>query len=194
MCRKIAVVTGTRAEYGLLYLTMKEIQTDPDLQLQVIVTGMHLSHEFGSTWKDIVNDGFEIDAKVDMLLSGDSPSAIAKSIGLGTIGFADALEKLRPDLMLVLGDRYEILSAVSAALPFKIPVAHMCGGESTEGAFDDSIRHAITKMSHLHFASNEVYRNRIIQMGEIPENVFSFGDTGVENIKKIHFREFLPFG
>ena len=185
MCKRIAVVTGTRAEYGLLYWIMKEIQSDPDLELLVMATGMHLSHEFGSTWENIINDGFCIDAKVEMLLSSDSPVAIAKSVGLGTIGFADALERLRPDLMLVLGDRYEILSAVSAALFLRIPVAHMCGGELTEGAFDDSIRHAVTKMSHLHFASTETYKNRIMQMGENPENVFYLGSTGVENIKKI---------
>jgi len=185
MCRRIAVVTGSRAEYGLLKLTMKEIKSDSDLILQTIVTGMHLSREFGSTWKLIEDDGFSIDARVDMFLSGDSPIDIAKNIGHGTIGFADALERLKPDLMLVLGDRYEILAAVSAAVPLGIPVAHMCGGESTEGAYDDYFRHAITKMSHLHFAQTELFRRRIIQMGESPEIVFSFGSPGIESIERL---------
>lgn len=184
MSRKIAVVTGTRAEYGLLYWLMKEIQGDSDLQLQLIVTGAHLSLEFGSTWKEIEADGFSIDAKVEMLLSSDTPVAVAKSVGLGTIGFADALDRLKPDIMVALGDRYEILSAVTAATILRIPVAHLHGGESTEGAIDEAIRHAVTKMSHLHFTAAEPYRRRVVQMGESPDRVFCFGAPGLEYMKR----------
>src|SRR6185369_7739587 len=183
--RKICVVTGTRAEYGLFYWLMKEIQADTDLQLQIIVTGMHLSPEFGLTYRTIEEDSFTIDAKVEMLLSSDTPVGIAKSIGLGVIGFADALEHLRPDVMVVLGDRYEILAATQAALVASIPVAHIHGGETTEGAIDESIRHAITKMAHLHFTAAEAYRSRVIQLGEYPETVFNVGALGVENIKRL---------
>jgi UDP-N-acetylglucosamine 2-epimerase (non-hydrolysing)/GDP/UDP-N,N'-diacetylbacillosamine 2-epimerase (hydrolysing) len=183
--RKICVVTGTRAEYGLLYWLMKEIQADEELILQIVVTGMHLSPEFGLTYKVIESDGFAFDAKVEMLLSSDTPVGITKSIGLGVIGFADALDRLKPDIMVVLGDRYEILAAVQAALFAKIPVAHLSGGEKTEGAIDESIRHAITKMSHYHFVAAEEYRQRVIQMGENPERVFNFGDPGVDNIGKL---------
>ena len=152
--RKICVVTGTRAEYGLLYWLMKEIQADDELDLQLIVTGMHLSPEFGLTYKVIEADGFVIDAKVEMLLSSDSPVGIGKSVGLGVIGFADAFDRLKPDLLVVLGDRFEMLAAAQAALIAKIPLAHIAGGDVTEGAFDESIRHSITKMSHLHFVTN----------------------------------------
>lgn len=183
--RKICVVTGTRAEYGLLYWLMKEIQADAELQLQIIVTGMHLSPEFGLTYKTIEEDGFAIDVKVEMLLSSDTPVGIAKSIGLGVIGFADALDRIKPDIMVVLGDRYEILAAVQAALVAKIPVAHIHGGETTEGAIDESIRHAITKMSHLHFVAAEQYRTRVIQLGEHPDSVFNVGALGIENIKRL---------
>lgn len=183
--RKICVVTGTRAEYGLLYWLMKEIQTDSDLQLQLIVTGMHLSPEFGLTYKTIEEDGFFIDEKVEMLLSSDTPVGIAKSIGLGVIGIADALDRLKPDIMVALGDRYEILAAAQAALVAKIPVAHIHGGETTEGAIDESIRHAITKMSHLHFVAAEPYRTRIIQLGEHPDTVYNVGALGIENIKRL---------
>lgn len=183
--RKICVVTGTRAEYGLLYWLMKEIQADKDLHFQLVVTGMHLSPEFGLTYRAIEDDGFTIDAKVEMLLSSDTPSGIAKSIGLGVIGFADALASLCPDIMVVLGDRYEILAAVQAALVTRIPVAHIHGGETTEGAIDESIRHAITKMSHLHFVAAEPYRNRVIQLGEHPDTVFNVGALGIENIKRL---------
>ena len=183
--RKICVVTGSRAEYGLLSGLMRAIQEDKELQLQVIATNMHLSPEFGLTYREIEKDGFRIDKKVQMLLSSDTPNATTKSVGLATIGFADAYEDLQPDLLVVLGDRFEILAAVSAALFFKIPVAHLHGGEITEGAYDDCIRHAITKMSHLHFTSTEAYRQRVIQLGEQPDRVFYMGAIGVENIKRV---------
>jgi len=183
--RKICIVTGTRAEYGLLYWLMKEIQADPDLQLQLIATGMHLSPEFGLTYRTIEDDDFIIDAKVEMLLSSDTPVGIAKSIGLGVIGFADALERLQPDILVVLGDRYEILAATQAALVARIPVAHLHGGETTEGAIDENIRHAITKMSHLHFVAAEPYRTRVIQLGEHPDTVFNVGALGIENINRL---------
>lgn len=183
--RKLCFVTGTRAEYGLLYWLMKEIQADTDLQLQLVVTGMHLSPEFGLTYRTIEEDGFTIDAKVEMLLSSDTPVGITKSIGLGVIGFADALERLKPDIMVALGDRYEILAAAQAALVARIPVAHIHGGETTEGAIDESIRHAITKMSHLHFVAAEPYRTRVIQMGEHPDTVRNVGALGIENIKRL---------
>lgn len=183
--RKICIVTGTRAEYGLLYWLMKEILADTDLELQLIVTGMHLSPEFGLTYRTIEEDGFEIKAKVEMLLSSDTPVGIAKSIGLGVIGFADALERLKPDVMVALGDRYEILAAAQAALVARIPVAHIHGGETTEGAIDESIRHAITKMSRLHFVAAEPYRTRVIQLGEHPDTVFNVGALGIENIKRL---------
>lgn len=183
--RKICIITGSRAEYGLLSGLMRVIKNDPILDLQIIATNMHLSPEFGLTYREIEKDGFYINKKVEMLLSSDTSNATVKSVGLGTIGFADAYEDLRPDLIVVLGDRFEILAAVSAALFYKIPVAHLHGGEITEGAYDDCIRHAITKMSHLHFTSTEEYRKRVIQLGEQPDRVFHVGAIGVENIKKI---------
>jgi len=183
--RKICVVTGSRAEYGLLSGLMRAIKNDSELELQIIATNMHLSPEFGLTYRDIVQDGFVINKKVVMLLSSDTPNATAKSVGLGFIGFADAYEDLQPDMVVVLGDRYEIISAVSTALFFKIPVAHLHGGEITEGAYDDCIRHSITKMSHLHFTSTEEYRQRVIQLGEDPKRVFNVGALGIENIKKV---------
>ena len=165
--RKVCVISGGRAEYGLLSQLMKLIQEYPELSLQIVATNMHLSPEFGLTYKDIENDGFRIDKRVEMLLSSDTANGIAKSVGLATIGFADAFEDLKPDMLLVLGDRFEILAAVSTALFYKLPVAHMHGGEITEGAYDDAMRHAITKMSHLHFTSSDEYRKRVIQMGEM---------------------------
>ena len=183
--RKICVITGSRAEYGLLSGLMKAIKEDESLELQVIATNMHLSPEFGLTYKEIERDGFFINKKVEMLLSSDTANATTKSVGLATIGFADAYEDLKPDMIVVLGDRYEILAAVSAALFYKIPVAHLHGGEITEGAYDDCIRHAITKMSHLHFTSTEEYRQRVIQLGEDPKRVFNVGAPGIENIKKV---------
>ena len=183
--RKICVVTGTRAEYGLLCGLMRAINNDPDLHLQIIATNMHLSPEFGLTYQEIEADGFHIDKKVECLLSSDTSNGTAKTVGLATIGFADAYQDLRPDLIVVLGDRYEILAAAQTALFFRIPIAHLHGGEITEGAYDDCIRHSITKMSHLHFTSTENYRQRVIQLGEQPERVFNVGAIGIENIKTI---------
>ena len=182
--RKICVVTGTRAEYGLLYWLMKEIEADKELQLQLIVTGMHLSPEFGLTYKEIEKE-FKIDKKIEMLLSSDTSIGISKSMGLAQISFAEAYEELKPDIVVVLGDRYEIFSATSAAMIAKIPIAHLHGGETTEGAFDESIRHSITKMSHLHFTATEEYKNRVIQLGEHPNRVFNVGGMGIENIKRL---------
>ena len=182
--RKICVVTGTRAEYGLLYWLMKEIESDEDLELQIIVTGMHLSPEFGLTYKEIEKD-FKIDKKIEMLLSSDTSIGISKSMGLAQISFAEAYDELKPDIVVVLGDRYEIFSAVSSAMIARIPIAHLHGGETTEGAFDESIRHAITKMSHLHFTATDEYKNRVIQLGEHPSRVFNVGGMGIENIKRL---------
>lgn len=184
--RKICVVTGTRAEYGLLYWLMKEIDADPDLQLQLIATGMHLSPEFGLTYKMIEADGFKIDEKVEMLLSSDTPVGIAKSIGLGVIGFADAYERLKPDIVVLLGDRYEIFAAAQAAMVARIPIAHIHGGELTEGVIDESIRHSITKMSQIHFVTTEEYKKRVIQLGEQPHSVINVGAPGLDHIKKLH--------
>lgn len=180
--RKICVVTGSRAEYGLLYWLLKVIAEDPGLELQLAVTGMHLSPEFGLTVRRIEQDGFKVDRKIEMLLSADSPVAVSKSVGLGVIGFADALADLLPDILVVLGDRFEILAAAQAAMIQRIPIAHIHGGELTEGAVDDSIRHALTKMSHLHFTAAETYRQRVIQLGEQPERVFNTGAPGLDHI------------
>ena len=185
MKRKICIITGTRAEYGLLSGLMRGIKNDSELQLQVIATNMHLSPEFGLTYREIEADGFHIDKKVECLLSSDTSNGTSKTVGLAAIGFADAYEDLKPDLIVVLGDRYEILAAVQVALFYRIPIAHLHGGEITEGAYDDCIRHAITKMSHLHFTSTEEYRQRVIQLGEQPDRIFNVGAIGVENIKKI---------
>ena len=182
--RKVCVITGTRAEYGLLYWLMKEIQSDKDLQLQLIVTGMHLSSEFGLTYKEIEKN-FKIDKKVEMLLSSDTVLGISKSMGLAQISFSEAYEELAPDILIVLGDRYEIFSAVSSAMISRIPIAHISGGEVTEGVIDEAIRHAITKMSHLHFVSTEEYKNRVIQLGEHPNRVFNLGAIGIDNINKL---------
>ena len=181
--KKICVVTGTRAEYGLLSLLMKAIKDDTNLELCTIVTGSHLSPEFGLTYKEIENDGFFINKKIEMVLSADTPSAIIKSTGLGMIGFADALSELQPDMMVALGDRYELMAASFAAVISRIPIAHIHGGETTVGAFDESIRHSITKMSWWHFAGAEEYKNRIIQLGEEPSRVFNVGGLGVDVIK-----------
>jgi len=187
MKRKICIVTGTRAEYGLLTNLMKQIQGEEDFQLQLVVTGMHLSPEFGSTYKQIELDGFRIDEKVEMLLSSDTASGVVKSMGLAMIGFADVFERLMPDIIVVLGDRFEILAVAQTALVMNIPIAHISGGEITEGAIDDSIRHAITKLSSLHFPANDEYKRRIIQLGEQPNRIFVVGDPGVENIRKLDY-------
>lgn len=185
MRRKVCVVTGTRADYGCLRWVMEGIKAAEGLELQVIATGMHLSPEFGLTYREIEKDGFVIDRKVEMLLSSDTPSGISKSMGLGMMGFADAFEQLQPDLVLVLGDRFEIFTAASAAMVARIPLAHLHGGETTEGAIDEAIRHAITKMSHLHFVAAEDYRRRVIQLGEAPERVFLVGGLGIDNILRL---------
>jgi GDP/UDP-N,N'-diacetylbacillosamine 2-epimerase (hydrolysing) len=178
------VVTGSRAEYGLLYWLLKEIQATPEFDLQIAATGMHLSPEFGSTYQKIENDGFIINEKVEMLLSSDTPSAISKSTGLGMIGFADAYNDLKPDLLIVLGDRYEIFAATTVAMFAKIPIAHIHGGETTQGAFDEGIRHSITKMAWWHFVASEEYKNRVIQLGESPSRVYNVGGLGVDSIQK----------
>ncbi len=185
--KKICVVTGTRAEYGLLSNIMLEIKKSEKLILQTIVTGAHLSEDFGLTYKEIEKDGFRIDEKINILTKNNIPVNTATSLGLAVIGFSTAFEKLQPDLILVLGDRYEILAAAETALVMQIPVAHISGGEITEGAIDDSIRHAITKLSAIHFPANEEYRHRIIQLGENPKYVFNVGDPGVENIHKLNY-------
>ena len=184
--RKICVITGTRAEYGLLYWLMKEIEADKDLKLQIITTGMHLSPEFGLTYKEIEKD-FKINKKIEILLSSDTPVGISKSMGLAQISFSESFEDLKPDIIVVLGDRFEIFSAVSAAMIARIPVAHLHGGETTEGAFDEAIRHSITKMSHFHFVAAEPYRRRVIQLGESPERVMNYGAPGLDNIKRLKF-------
>lgn len=187
--RKICVVTGSRAEYGILRGLMKAIKDDPELTLQVVATNQHLSKRQGETYAEIERDGFTIDYKVFMAddEAPDNANTTAKAVGRGVSGFADAFDALKPDLLLILGDRYEMLAVASTALIYKIPIAHLHGGEITEGAFDDAIRHAITKMSHLHFTSTEAYRNRVIQLGEQPDRVFNVGALGVENVMKNDF-------
>lgn len=182
--RTVCVVTGTRADYGLLSGLMKEIDNDRDLRLQIIASGMHLSPQFGLTYRFIEQDGFLINEKVEMLLSGDTPASVTKSVGLALIGFADAYQRLQPDIVVILGDRTEALAAAQAALITGIPIAHIHGGEVTVGAIDDAIRHAITKMSHLHFVAADSYRERVVQMGEAPEFVINVGALGIENINR----------
>ncbi len=181
---KLAVFTGTRAEYGLLFWLLKDIAADPELQLHLVVSGMHLSPEFGLTARQIEADGFEIDAKVEMLLSSDSPVGVAKSMGLGVLGLADAFARLKPDVLVLLGDRFEALAAAQTALVLRIPILHIHGGEVTQGAYDDAIRHAISKMSLLHCTSTEVHRQRVIQLGEAPERVKNVGALGLEHIRR----------
>ena len=183
--RKICVITGTRAEFGLLYPTIKAIQEHKDLQLQLIATGMHLSPEFGLTYKEIEKEGFTIDKKIEILLSSDTPIGISKSMGLAMISFSEAFAELKPDITLVLGDRFEIFATVSAAMIARIPIAHCHGGEATEGLIDESIRHSITKMSQIHFCATQEYKKRIIQLGENPTKVFNVGALGLENISKM---------
>lgn len=182
--KKICVLTATRAEYGLLKRLIQKLKQAEFFDVRIVVTGAHLSPEFGLTFQEIEADGFEIDEKIEMLLSSDSPAAISKSMGLAMIGFADYFERSKPDLLLVLGDRYETLAVCCAAMNHRIPIAHLYGGETTEGAVDEAMRHAITKMSYLHFTSTESYRKRVIQMGEEPDRVFNVGSIGVENVLK----------
>ncbi|MDP2715672.1 UDP-N-acetylglucosamine 2-epimerase [Rheinheimera sp.] len=189
MTKKIAVFTGTRAEYGLLYWLLKDIQADADLSLQLLVSGMHLSPEFGLTYQQIEQDGFCIDEKIEILLSSDSAVGTAKSIGLGVLGFADALARLKPDVLVILGDRFEALAAAQTAMILRIPVLHLHGGEITEGAYDDAIRHAITKLSYLHCTSTEAYRLRVIQLGESPERVKNVGAIGLDHLKRAQFMD-----
>ena len=183
--RKICVITGTRAEFGLLRPLIELIANDKELQLQLIATGMHLSPEFGYTLNEITEAGFMVDKKVECLLSSDSSIGVSKTIALAISGFADALDELTPDLVVVLGDRTEILGAVIATAMANIPIAHLHGGETTEGAYDEAIRHSITKFSHLHFTSTEAYRKRVIQLGEHPDTVFNVGAIGLDAIKKL---------
>ncbi|KAB2933640.1 MAG: UDP-N-acetylglucosamine 2-epimerase (hydrolyzing) [Leptonema illini] len=183
--KKICVVTGTRAEYGLLYWLIKAIEQDDELELQLAVTGMHLSPEFGLTYTEIERE-FKINKKIDISLSDDTPKGISNSMGLAQIGFAAVYDELKPDIVVVLGDRYEIFAAAAAATVARIPIAHLHGGETTEGAFDEAFRHSITKMSHLHFVAAEDYRKRVIQLGEHPSRVFNVGGLGIDNIKKLN--------
>ena len=183
--RKICFVTGTRAEYGLLSRLMRLVKEDKDLRLQVIATNMHLMPEYGETYKEIEKDGFTIDKKVYMHKPSDDAHGIISSMAEEMQGMNDALSELKPDILVLLGDRYEILVAAQVALIHRVPIAHIHGGEVTEGAFDDAIRHSVTKMSSLHFTSCEEYRHRVIQMGEQPSRVFDVGSLGVENIKAV---------
>ena len=183
--RKICVITGTRADYGLLQGLMREIADDPDLRLQTLVTGTHLSPAFGDTYREIEADGFAIDARVDIGLAGDDGPAIARAMGAALGGIGDALTALTPDIVVVLGDRYEILAAAAAAAALRLPIAHIHGGEITTGAIDDAMRHAISKLAHLHFVAADDYRRRVIQLGEIPERVFTVGAPGLDNYERL---------
>jgi len=183
--RRICFVTGSRAEYGLLSPVMAAVRKESSFRLQLIVTGMHLASQFGLTWQQVEADGFSIDEKVDIDLSSDSAAAVTHSLGLGVMGFADALDRLRPDLVVLLGDRYEILAAAQAALIARIPVAHIAGGDTTEGAFDEAIRHSITKMAHIHFVTNEEAAHRVRQLGENPTQIHLVGSPGIDVIRQI---------
>ena len=187
MKRRICVITGTRAEYGLLYWLIREIEGDAELDLQIVATGMHLSPEFGLTVKEIEKDGFTVDKKIETLLSSDTPTGVCKAMGLTQISLSEAFEELNPDLVILIGDRFETFSAASVACIFGLPIAHLHGGELTRGAVDDAFRHAISKMSHLHFTSTEAYRHRVIQLGENPTRVFNVGAIGIDGIRKMTF-------
>lgn len=180
--RTIGVVTTSRADYGIYLPLLLRLSKDPDLETRLFVTGMHLSPDFGLTVQAIEADGFAIQERVEILLASDTPEAIAKSMGLGTIGFAQAYSRWRPDILIVLGDRFEMHAAAVAAVPFNIPIAHIHGGEVTEGAIDDALRHSLTKLSHLHFVSTEVYAKRVIQMGEEPWRVTVSGAPSLDNL------------
>ena len=181
---KVTVFTGTRAEYGLLYWLLKDIQVDKFLELQLLVSGSHLSQEFGLTYNQILDDGFDVDEKVEMLLSTNSKVGIAKSMGLGVLGYADALNRLNPDIIVILGDRYEALAAAQTAMIMNIPIVHLHGGEISEGANDDSIRHAITKLSNLHCTSSDQHKKRVIQLGESPDRVENVGAMGLDHLNR----------
>jgi UDP-hydrolysing UDP-N-acetyl-D-glucosamine 2-epimerase len=182
--RRICAITGSRAEYGLLYWVLHDLRAAPDVELQLVVTGMHLAPEFGLTVREIECDGFAIARRVDMLLSGDTPAAVAKSIGLGVIGMSDALEALVPDLVLVLGDRFEVLAAAQACLVHNTPLAHIAGGDTTEGAFDEAMRHSITKMAHLHLVTNDLAARRVRQLGEDPQRIHVVGSPGLDHLRR----------
>lgn len=183
--RTIGVVTTARSDYGICLPVLRRIQADPGLRLQLLVTGMHLSSEFGLTVRAIESDGFEISERIEMLLSSDAPVGVGKSMGLGLIGFAEAYARRRPDILVVLGDRFDMHVAALAALPFKIPVAHIHGGELTRGAIDDALRHCITKLSHLHFVATQEYARRVVQMGEEPARVFVTGALSLDNLDSV---------
>lgn len=187
--KKVCIVTGTRAEYGLLKPVIERFFRSEEVQLQLVVTGMHLSPEYGMTYQEIEKDGYPITAKIDMHLTSDTACGITRSMGIAMMGFADYFETHRPDILLILGDRYEMLVVATAAMMARIPIAHIHGGETTEGAIDEAIRHAITKMSLLHFTATEVYRKRVVQLGENPSRIYNVGALGVENIQKVLLME-----
>jgi len=187
--RRICVVTGSRSEYGLLQPVMSALRSDERFDLQVVVTGMHLSPEFGYTVSIIESDGYDVAESVESLISGDTPAAIAKSIGLGVIGFADVFRRLTPDWLLILGDRFEVFASAQAALVANIPIAHIAGGDTTEGAFDEAIRHSITKMAHLHFVTNELSAKRVQQLGENPTTIHVVGSPGIDAIHQMKLME-----
>lgn len=191
--RKVCVVTGTRAEFGLMQILIQELQSDPEVDLQIIATGMHLSPEFNLTYRAIEEAGFAITKKIEVLLSSDSTIGVSKSMGLAMISFSEVYNEIKPDIIVVLGDRFEIFGAVSAAMICRIPVGHIHGGEATEGLIDEPIRHSITKMSHLHFTATEEYRKRVIQLGEQPDRVFFTGTPGIDNIYHLELLDRLSF-
>lgn len=189
MKKKICIVTGSRAEYGLFYPLLKHLKAERRCKLQIVACGMHLSSEFGLTYKGIEKDGFKIDEKLKMPVVDHTKKGITKSTGYGVMGFADIFDKLSPDIVILLGDRFETFSAAIAAFINRIPIAHIHGGELTKGSLDDALRHSITKMSYLHFASTERYRKRIIQLGESPDRVFNVGAPGIDNIKNLNLMD-----
>lgn len=182
--RRICVVTGSRAEYGLLYWVLQDLREAPDIDLQLLVTGTHLSPSFGMTVQEIERDGFAIDERVEMLVASDTAGGVATSMALGLIGFSSALQRLQPDLVLVLGDRFEILAMAQACLVHRIPLAHIAGGDTTEGAFDESMRHAITKMAHVHLVTNELAARRVRQLGEDPAHIHVVGSPGLDHLRR----------
>ncbi|WP_428623808.1 UDP-N-acetylglucosamine 2-epimerase [Sedimenticola sp.] len=184
--RKVCVVTATRAEYGLLFWLLHELRNDPAIELQLIVTGTHLSKRYGFTVSQIEKDGFAIDSRIELPLESDSASDIGYALAAATVGMVESLERLKPELLVLLGDRYEILAAAQSAMLHRIPIAHLHGGEATEGVIDEAIRHAVTKMSHLHFVSASEFRDRVIQLGENPDRVWVVGATGLDNVERLN--------